>query len=117
MSAQPTEPKGNITVIPPKPKAAPRYVFDFAKLKRKDRTEFIDDIQKSINFKEAGLTPDDADKLALKWMTRLIVKWPAGFDLTDGTTFDDLSAIEWKEATTAFMSQFRTVFISEEPQG
>lgn len=112
-AAQATEPKGNLTVVKPSA-VAPRYVYDFNRLKRKERTEFADDIQRSINFKESGLTPDQADALALKWMTRLIVAWPDGFDLTKPEVFEDLSAVEWKEATAAFMDQFRTAFGIEE---
>ncbi len=102
------EPKGNVTVM--KPEKKPRYVFDFTKLKRKEREAFGDDLQKAINFKEQGLTLSQADEITVKLMTKVITAWPAGHDFTDPTTFDDLSALEWKEATTAFMDQFRTAF-------
>jgi len=92
----------------------PRFKFDFDKLKRKERTEFGDDLQKAVNFKEAGLTADQADRLVLKWMARLIVEWPDGRDFSDPVIFEDLTALEWKEATTAFMSQFRIAFEVEE---
>lgn len=122
MSAQPTEPKGTLSVIKPDAKSPtaktePRYVYDFGKLKRRERIEFSDDIQRSINFKEAGLTPDQADELALKWMVKLITKWPDNYDLSNAAVFEELSAVEWKEATKAFMDQFRTAFgVGDEEQ-
>lgn len=115
MSAQPTEPKGTLSVIKPDAKSPaaktePRYVYDFGKLKRRERERFGDDMAKVFKAKDNNLSTNDADAIAVQWMRKLLTKYPDGCDFRVEEVFEEISAPEWKVAQEAFAEQFLDAF-------